>query len=113
MPCGSPVPLASPTSTRHQLIVLPFFCGSGCCSRTRPTTSGPVDPAAVEPLLLEADPDEALGREVGAGRPGRDVDELAQPVDGYAHQISIPNCAREAHVSLDDVVHVGDAVRAA
>ena len=42
MPCGSPVPLASPTSTGHQLIVLPFFCGSGSIVSTLPTTSGPV-----------------------------------------------------------------------
>ena len=42
MPCGSPVPLASPTSTVHQLMVLPFFCGSGSLVSTRPITSGPV-----------------------------------------------------------------------
>ena len=42
MPCGSPVPLAAPTSTEHQLMVLPFFCGSGSIVSTLPITSGPV-----------------------------------------------------------------------
>src|SRR3954447_5126461 len=41
MPCGSPVPLASPTSTVHHSMVLPFFCGSGSIVSTWPTTSGP------------------------------------------------------------------------
>src|SRR6478735_5379344 len=42
----SPVPWAAfnsgPTSTVHQLMVLPFFCGSGSMVSTRPITSGPV-----------------------------------------------------------------------
>src|SRR5699024_6631674 len=33
---------SGPTSTRTQLMVLPFFCGSLTSSSTRPTTSGPV-----------------------------------------------------------------------
>src|SRR5664279_2166379 len=36
--------LCLPTSTRHQLMVLPFFCGSLTRFRTRPTTNGPVMP---------------------------------------------------------------------
>ena len=50
------------------------------------------DVAAVQPLLLQADPDEA-GGDVAAGRPRRHVDVVAQPGDRRAHQISIPNCA--------------------
>src|SRR4051812_40117000 len=42
MPWGSPETLASPTSTVHQWMVLPFFCGSGSMVSTRPTTSGPL-----------------------------------------------------------------------
>src|SRR6478609_3678764 len=49
MPCGSPLPLASPTSTVHQLIVLPFFCGSGSMVSTRPITSGSVISSLVVP----------------------------------------------------------------
>ena len=86
------MPLASPTSTVHQLIVLPFFCGSGSLVSTRPTTSGPVTPPAVQALLLEPDGDEG-GRDGLTRGVGRHRDVLAQPVDGNAHQISIPNCA--------------------
>src|SRR4029078_6129291 len=42
IPWGSPVPFASPTSTVHQLIVLPFDGGSASIVSTRPTTSGPL-----------------------------------------------------------------------
>ena len=66
MPCGSPVPLASPTSTGHQWMVLPFFCGSASIVSTRPTTSGPVTSCAgvLERLELEAE----RGQPVRRGR---------------------------------------------
>ncbi len=49
------------------------------------------DGAAVQVLLLEADPDEVLG-DLGAAERRVDVGQLTQPLHGDAHQISIPNC---------------------
>ena len=95
MPCGSPVPLASPTSTWHQLMVLPFFCGSGSIVSTRPTTSGPGDVGAgrLERLELEAERGQPV-REVAGGDVVRQVDVLADPGQRGAHgQISVPKAA--------------------
>ena len=36
---------SAPTSTRHQRMTLPFFCGSSTYDSTRPTTSGPLTSA--------------------------------------------------------------------
>ena len=60
---------------------------------------------AVDVLLFEADLHEGgvhvLERDV-LGQ----VDPLAQPAERDAHQTTIPNCLREAHVALDHVAHV-------
>ena len=86
------MPLASPTSTVHQLIVLPFFCGSGVLGEHPADDERAGHTTGVQPLLLEPDGDER-GRDGLAVGIRRHRDVLAQPVDGNPHQISIPNCA--------------------
>lgn len=53
---------------------------------------GAGDPATVQALLLEPDPDQ-VGSDLDAGGIRGNGDVLTQPVDRNAHQISIPNCA--------------------
>ena len=98
-----------PTSTVHQLIVLPFFCGSGVTSSTRPTTSGPAmsppcSPSSSRPTWTRLAAMSRTGgprRHVGVARAAM---TLARASDLH------PELRAEAHVSLDDVVHVADPV---
>ena len=55
MPWGSPVPLASPTSTVHQLIVFPFFCGSWIERQHAADDERAGHTTGVQALLLEPD----------------------------------------------------------
>ena len=90
MPCGSRS-ASAPTRTWHQRIVLPFFCGSSLEREdlADDERTGEVGAELLDGLDLEAGADEALG-DVAAGLPRGEVDELAQPGQRGAHQISIP-----------------------
>src|SRR5512144_2358259 len=77
MPCGSPVPLAAPTSTVHQRITLPFFCGSSSIVRTRPR----------ERLELEPERGQPGGQVLGGQVVGK-VDVVPDPGNRGAHVVS-------------------------
>ena len=100
MPWGSPVPLASPTSTVHQLMVLPFFCGSGSMVSTRPTTSGPEMSAPADSMASSLRPvrvSRAVSSSVvvpsGTSTYSRIQDLGAFIVCLFPAQISVPNAA--------------------
>ena len=86
--------LCGPTSTWHQRMVLPFFCGSSTKSSTRPMTSGPVTsgPGLIDRLDLETGADQRGGQSsaVQILRQGR---VLAQPAQRGPHRAS-PTRAR-------------------
>ena len=96
MPRGPDVPSSRgspcvPTSTRHQLIVLPFFCGSGELDDLA-DDERPGDGGGVDRLLLQADPDEVGGDGLG-GRVGGQRDVLGEPGQRDAgHQSTPANC---------------------
>ena len=95
MPCGSPVPLASPTSTVHHLMVLPFFCGSASIVSTRPITSGPVMswPGRSMRLELEAERGQPAARSSVVTSAGRSAYSRIQE-SGRLHN-SLPNAAEK------------------
>ncbi len=90
IPRGPPSAAAcsGPTSTVHQLIVLPFFCGSLATVSTRPTTTGPLTspPWVASSSRPTRTSDAATSSGVAPAR----VDRLGEPRQRDAHQPSIP-----------------------
>src|SRR3954469_8396327 len=93
-----------PTSTVHQRIVLPFFCGSSAKSRTRPTTSGPV----MSPPWRSSSSRPTRTRLAATSAPpapgARSVYSASQ-LSGIRMSDPHPELLREADVALDDLVH--------
>src|SRR4051812_14834908 len=111
IPCGSPVPLAGPTSTVHQLIVLPFFCGSGSIVRTRPTTSGPVMSAPARWIASSLSPS-AVRRCASSSvetPAGRSAYSRIQETGAFISDLRSEGAA-EADVTLEEAAQVLDAV---
>src|SRR3954451_20015140 len=98
-----------PTSTVHQRIVLPFFCGSGVKSSTRPTTRGP--DRSPPWRSSSSRPTETSPAATSAPRApgGRSVTSASQ-LSGIRMSGPHPELLREAQVALDHVVHALDAV---
>ena len=84
-------PLPSPTSTRQNRIGF-LNSVSSVTSSTRPTTSGPVSPSPTVRISSTSSPARTrCSAIVSTGSVGGDVDVLAQPRQGDAHQTSDPN----------------------
>src|SRR3954451_3503114 len=98
-----------PTSTVHQRIVLPFFCGSSAKSRTRATTSGPV----MSPPWRSSSSRPTRTRLAATSAPpapgARSVYSASQ-LSGIRMSDPHPELLREADVALDDLVHPLDPV---
>src|SRR4051794_32290578 len=111
MPWGSPVPLAAPTSTVHQLIVLPFFCGSGSMVSTRPTTSGPVmsEPARWIDSSLRPRAVRRCARSSVDTPAGRSTYSRIQETGAFISDLRSEGAA-EADVALEEAAQVLDAV---
>src|SRR4051794_31380339 len=112
MPCGSPLPLAWPTSTVHQLMVLPFFCGSGSTVSTRPTTSGPRMSAPARVIASSLSPS-AVRRWVRSSvvtSAGRSTYSRIQETGAFIALELRSEGTREADVALEEAAQVLDAV---
>src|SRR4029077_11812491 len=107
MPWGSPVPLASPTSTVHQLMVLPFFCGSGSTVSTRPTTSGPLmsAPGRSSASSLSANAVRRRARSSVDRSEGRSAYSRIQETGALISPLR-PEGGAEAHVALEQRAEV-------
>src|SRR5699024_2203152 len=101
---------SGPTSTRTQLMVLPFFCGSPKSSSTRPTTSGPVTWAPKMPSSSRPTETSAAATDSALVPSGSAVCSASQ-VRGMRGMSDLrPVVLGEADVALHDVVHVGHPV---
>src|SRR6478752_10365904 len=110
MPCGSPVPLAAPTSTEHQLIVLPFFCGSGSIVSTLPTTSGPViwSPGFSIASSLRPSAVNRAARSSVETSAGRSTYSRIQETGAFMSSEFRSECRGEADVALEELAQVLD-----
>src|SRR5690606_19380735 len=101
---------SGPTSTRTQLIVLPFFCGSLTSSSTRPTTSGPV--TCAPKIASSSSP--RRERSVATSNADAVVGSSACSPSQVRGMRGIPDLRPvvlgEAAVALHHVPHVRDAV---
>src|SRR6478735_6021337 len=118
---------ASPTSTVHQLMVLPFFCGSGSMVSTRPMTSGPVmswpgrsSDSSLRPRAVSRWARSSVVTSAGRSAYSR-IQETGAFMRGPRRGASAASgllgwsqvCSErggEADVALEHVAHVGDAV---
>src|SRR5699024_2586759 len=101
---------SGPTSTRTQLMVVPYFSGSPTCSSTRPTTSGPVTWAPKMPSSSRPTETSAAATDSALVPSGSAVCSASQ-VRGMRGMSDLrPVVLGEADVALHDVVHVGHPV---
>src|SRR3954469_7955878 len=96
-----------PTSTVHQRIVLPFFCGSSAKSRTRRTTSGPCMSARWRPSSSRPTRTRLAATSAPPAPGARSVYSASQ-LSGIRMSDPHPELLREADVALDDLVHPPD-----
>ena len=100
-PCGSTGLAAlcsGPTSTVHQWMVLPFFCGSPDLGEHAPHDERTTDGGGVDRLLLEADLDQIGGQRLGV-RAGAQLHVLGEPGQGDARHQMVPSSWRENRTS--------------
>ena len=103
----------SPTSTWHQRIVLPFFCGSSAKDSTRPTTIGPASPSAPDSTRSTSRPTRTSASAELARRERRRAARRcsASHADAARRASGLhPERRGEPDVALDDVAHVGGVV---
>ena len=97
MPWGSPVPFVAPTSTVHQLIVLPLDCGSASIGEHPPDDQRAADVVTglLQRLELEAERGQ-LGGQVLDDEVLGQGDVVPDPGHGGLHgQISVPKAAEK------------------
>src|SRR5699024_1917460 len=98
-----------PTSTRHQLMVLPFACSSLTRSSTRPPTRGPVTAGPKKSSSSSPAPAYSAARaggSVSAGISTKSASQFSETRISSLHS----ETGREAHIAFDHVVHIVDSL---
>src|SRR5690606_11822852 len=91
-------------------MVLPLDCGSLTSDSTRPTTSGPVTPPPSMPSSSRPTRASAVATSSGVEPGTRSTDSSSHFSGILGMSDHHPELLREAHVALDHVAHVLDAV---